>query len=160
MKLRDMSSKDRPHMEEFLYQAIFVPPGTEPFSREIIFRPDMIVYFDGFDPEINNGDCGILAEDNGKIVGMAWVRLINGDGYVDDKTPILSISLLSEYRGQGIGTSIMKRIFDLIKERGFHQTSLSVQAANPAQRLYQRLGYEIHEIIHGNVEVWTMLKRL
>ena len=159
-KQREMSKEDCPHMWDFLYEAIFVPPGEDPLPRDIIYRDDLVIYINGFDPQSNQGDCGVLAEENGKIIGMAWVRIIKCDGYVDDETPILSISLLPEYRGQGIGTSLMTRLFDLLKSRGYIQTSLSVQAANPAAQLYKRLGYNIHEVFNYNVEVWTMLKKL
>ena len=155
-----MNKDDCPHMWDFLYHAIFIPPNEDPLPREIIFREDMVIYINGFDPQNNQSDCGVLAEENGEVIGMAWVRAIQCDGYIDDETPVLTISILPEYRGQGLGTSIMTRLFDLLKSRGYIQTSLSVQAANPASRLYKRLGYSIHEVIHGNVEVWTMIKEL
>ena len=160
IKLREMLSEDFSHMEEFLYLAIFVPPDQKPLEREIIFRPDIYVYIEGFNPENNRGDCGVLAEANGQVAGMAWTRLMKGHGHIDDETPELSMSVLESYRGKGLGTALMMRMFDLLKERGFSQTSLSVQAANPASRLYLRMGYEIYESIQGNVEVWTMIKKL
>ena len=160
IELREMTKEDCPHMWDFLYEAIFIHPGEEPLPRDIVYRDDMVIYINGFDPQNNRGDCGILAEEDGKIVGMAWVRCIKCDGYVDDETPILSISLMPDYRGQSIGTSVMEQLFDLLKSRGYRQTSLSVQAANPAARLYKRLGYEVHEVFNWAVEVWTMIKKL
>lgn len=160
MELKELTKTNRLAMDDFLYEAIFVPPGKKPFPREIISRPDMRIYVDGFDPENNRGDCGVIAEEDGKIIGMAWVRIIESDGYIDDETPVLTISLLPGYRGRGIGESLMLWLFDLLKARGFRRTSLSVQAANPAARFYKRLGYEIHEVFDWNVEVWTMVKVL
>ena len=160
MKIREMASGDYSSMEQFLYLAIFVPPDKEPMPFDIIYRSDIFVYIDGFDSENIRGDCGVIAEADGKIVGMAWTRLMKGHGYIDDETPELTMAVLAEYRGKGIGTALMMRLFELLKERGFYRSSLSVQAANPASRLYQRMGYEIYETVQGNVEVWNMIKGL
>ena len=48
------------------------------------------------------------------------------------------------YRGQGIGTRLLIVLLDAASER-YDAASLSVQADNPALRLYQRLGFEIVE---------------
>ena len=157
---RELTKADRPAMNDFLFEAIFNPPGEKPIPYEIIFRPDISIFVDGFDPENNKGDCGVVMEENSKIIGMAWVRIIECEAYIDDETPVLTISMLPGYRGQGFGESLMLRLFDLLRSRGFSRTSLGVQEANPASRFYQRLGYEIHEVFDWNVVVWTMVKEL
>lgn len=48
-------------------------------------------------------------------------------GHIDKDTPSLAISLLPEYRDQGIGTKLLSNLLSLLYEKGFHQVSLSVQ---------------------------------
>ena len=49
-----------------------------------------------------------MADDEGKVIGAVWTRIMNDYGHVDDDTPSFAISLYKEYRGQGIGTCLMK----------------------------------------------------
>jgi ribosomal protein S18 acetylase RimI-like enzyme len=152
--LRPIYENDIPLLADFLYLAIFLPPGAEPLSREIIFKPDIHIYIKDYGQK---DDCGVIAEISGKAVGAAWVRIIPAYGHTDNGTPELAISVLPEYRGQGIGTQLLTRLFDLLRKRGVKRTSLSVQKANPAARLYQRMGYEI---FRENDEDYIMVKTL
>lgn len=74
-----------------------------------------------------------------------WLRLLIGEhkgyGYVDDETVELSMSVLPDYRGQGIGTQLLTHLF--ASECGRSPISLSVSADNPAMRLYERFGFEV-----------------
>ena len=78
------------------------------------------------------------------MVGAAWARIVRTYGHVDDATPLLSISLLPEHRGRGIGTALMDRLLDHLRTLGHRRASLSVQKANPALRLYRRAGFVGH----------------
>jgi ribosomal protein S18 acetylase RimI-like enzyme len=73
-------------------------------------------------------------------VGAAWTRIIQAYGHIDDETPELAISVLPEYRGRGIGAMLMTRLFELLRERGYKRTSLSVQQENTAVKFYRKLG--------------------
>ncbi|MDR0499899.1 MAG: GNAT family N-acetyltransferase [Coriobacteriales bacterium] len=126
-------------LPDFLYLAIFLAAGAEPPSRDIIKKPEFAIYIDSFGGE---EDCGVVAELDGKIVGAAWTRIIPAYGHVNNATPELAISVLSEFRNSGIGTQLMRRLFELLAERGYKQTSLAVQKESPAVRFYKRLGYE------------------
>ena len=78
-------------------------------------------------------------------------------GHVDDETPSFAISLLPEYRGQGIGTCLMKEMLSLLKDHGYRQASLAVQKANYAVRMYRSVGFEISG---ENGEEYIMVCRL
>ncbi|MDR2894434.1 MAG: GNAT family N-acetyltransferase [Alistipes sp.] len=138
--IRPIERRDYPLLEEFLYRSIFVPEGVEPPAREIIRLPEIYVYIDGFGGE---GDTGVVAEADGQVVGAAWTRIIPAYGQIDPATPELAISVLPQWRGQGIGGRMMERLFGMLNDAGYRRTSLSVQQDNPAVRLYQRLGYVI-----------------
>jgi len=150
--VREIAETDYPLLEDFLYHAVFLPPGTEPPPRDIIFKPEIYIYIKDFGGE---NDCGVAAEYNGKVIGAAWTRIIPAYGHIDDKTPELAVSVLPKYRGRGVGTALMTRLFELLRERGYKLTSLSVQKENPAARLYRRLGYEI---VRENDEDYIMVK--
>ena len=157
--IRPMVKKDYPSLEDFLYHSIFIPKGEDMPPRDIIFEPEIFVYIEDYDGE---NDCGVVAEVDGKIIGMAWTRIIPAYGNIDDKTPELAISVLPEYRGGGVGEILMKSLFTELQNHGFKRTSLSVQKNNPAVRFYQRLGYEITEekLDHAGHEDYIMLKYL
>lgn len=158
-KIRQILTEEYPVLEDFLYHAIFLPVGVEPLPREIIFEPEIFVYIKDFG---GKDDCCVVAEQDGQIVGAAWTRIIPAYGHIDNKTPELAISVLPNWRGKGIGSKLMKSLFELLRERGYQQTSLSVQKDNPAVRFYERLGYEItgERTDHANHEDFLMIKYL
>ena len=155
--IREIRPTEYPQMEDFLYHAIFQPPSQEPLPREVIFEPEIFLYVDGFDPRTRAGDVGAVAKVDGQVVGMAWTRIIPAYGHIDDKTPELAISVLPSHRDSGIGAALMEYLFDLLRARGYAQTSLAVQKENPACRFYRRLGYEV---VRDKPEEWLMLKEL
>jgi ribosomal protein S18 acetylase RimI-like enzyme len=154
ISIKELSQLDYSILENFIYWAIFTPIGSELPARDIIFNPDVFIYIEDFGKK---NDCGVFAEVGGKAVGAAWTRIIPGYGHVDDETPELAISVLPEYRNQGIGSKLMEKLFELLSERGYRQTSLAVQKENPASKFYLRLGYEI---ISENSEEYLMIKKL
>ena len=82
---------------------------------------------------------------------------MNDYGHVDDETPSFAISLIPDYRKQGIGTRLMKEMLSLLKEHGYRQASLAVQKANYAVRMYEKTGFEI---IDENEDEYIMVCRL
>ncbi len=78
------------------------------------------------------------------------------------ETPELAISVLPEFRGYGIGTKLMKKLFEILRDNGYARTSLSVQKDNPAVRFYERLGYQITEekLDYAGNEDFIMVKNL
>ena len=138
---RSLTPADEPFLWDMLYLAVYVPEGSPPLPREIIQAPDMARYVEGWG---RAGDDGFMALDGDKPVGAVWIRLLTGDnkgyGYVDDHTPELSIAILPDYRGMGIGRELMDRMlaFALHVYKG---VCLSVSRDNPAVRLYGSCGF-------------------
>ena len=154
LRIKRINESDYQILEDFIYWSIFVPPGTDLPEKSIIYNPDMFIYIKNYG---NENDCGVFAEIDGKAVGAAWTRIIPAYGHIDDETPELAISILPEYRNQGIGSMLMEKLFELLFQQGYKQTSLSVQKENPAVNFYVRLGYEI---IKEKPEEYLMLKKL
>lgn len=139
--IRKMTAQEYPLLDDFLYEAIFVPEGVEPPSKSIITAPELQIYVKDFGT--SKDDFSLVAEVENKIIGAVWVRIMNDYGHIDDKTPSLAISLYKKYRGQEIGSSLIKEMLSLLQAHGYKRVSLSVQKANYAAKLYQKIGFRI-----------------
>ena len=139
--IRNMREDEWHLLEEFLFQAIYVPEGFEgEVSRDIVRDdPKCRAAYEGFGSLPD--DRALVAVADGEVVGACWVRTTDEYGHIDDATPSFSISLFEEFRGRGIGTELMQRMLDDLLRVGYARTSLSVQKENPAARLYARLGF-------------------
>lgn len=152
---RPLQPSETELLKTFIYEAIFIPEGVEPPPFDIIFRPEIAIYYEGFG--VGKADFCIVAEADGKVVGAVWTRIMNDYGHVDDQTPSFAISLLKEFRNQGIGTELMRRMLQLLKNQGYKQASLAVQKANYAVRMYKKVGFEI---VDENTEEFIMVCHL
>ena len=150
-RIREISDKEYSVLNDFLYEAIFIPEGIPAPPKEIIFKPELQVYVSDFGER--KGDMGLVAETD-KIIGAVWVRIMNDYGHIDNETPSFAISLYKEYRGHGIGTALMKEMLAMIKQAGYKQASLAVQKENYAVKMYKKVGFEI---IDENEEEYIML---
>lgn len=153
--IRAIEEKEYPLLEDFLYEAIFIPEGVANPPKSIIKQPELQIYIKDFGKE--KDDIGLVVQVGKKVVGAVWVRIINDYGHVDDMTPSFAISLYKEYRGLGIGTDLMKEMLDVLKGKGYKQTSLSVQKTNYAVKMYKQVGFEI---VDENSEEYIMVCRL
>ena len=154
-QIRELRETEYELLNDFLYEAIFIPEGAEAPDRSIIDLPELQIYVENFGK--NDPDRCLTAESDGKILGAVWTRIMNDYGHIDENTPSLAISLYPEYRGQGIGTDLMRHMISLLRNMGFQQASLSVQKANYAVRMYQKLGFRVYR---ENEEEYIMLIRL
>ena len=137
--IRRLRADEHPLLEDFLYLAIFVRPGETPPGREVIYRPELWLYVDGFGSR--RGDIAMAAESEGRVVGAAWARIMDDYGHIDDETPSLAISLREDSRGKGVGRRLMTALLAELRREGFARTSLSVQKDNYALKLYSSLGF-------------------
>ena len=143
--IEPITARDEPLLWEMLYQAIYVPAGMTAPPRQVVNTPGLsrCVQASG---QANDDGMKAVAADRMQPIGAAWLRLLTdesrGYGYIDDRTPELSIAITPEHRGKGVGTRLLCALFE--RARDLHEAvSLSVSVENPAIRLYQRLGFEI-----------------
>ena len=142
--IRNIKTSEIPLLSTFIYEAIFKKNEDAPLPTDIINEPDVKVYIEGFGKK---DDYCLVAEKDKKIIGAVWARILCGEikgfGNIDEQTPEFAISLFKEYRNKGIGTALMKRMLQLLKENGYRQTSLAVQKENYAANMYKKLGFKV-----------------
>jgi ribosomal protein S18 acetylase RimI-like enzyme len=143
IRIRPLEPWDASLLRTYLRLSIFVRTGDPPPPPEIVDRPEIACYVEGWG---RYGDDGVLAVDepSGADLGAAWIRLWPGPetgyGFVDRGTPEVSIAVRPEFRGRGIGTCLLDALLDRASQR-HRAVSLSVSLNNPAVALYQRLGF-------------------
>lgn len=150
--IRELKESEYPVLEEFLYQAIFQRDEKNPIPRSELTKPSINIYIRDFGKY--EDDFCLCAEVDRKVVGAVWVRNIQGFGSIDDQTPEFSISLYSDYRGEGIGTAMMRAMLQKLKEKGYAKASLAVQKDNYALKMYTAVGFEI---VDENEEEYIMV---
>jgi GNAT superfamily N-acetyltransferase len=140
IRYRPATREDEPLLWTMLYHAVHVPPGAAPPSEDVVRRPELARYVEGWSDE----DLGLIAIWHGQRVGAAWLRLLTGErrgyGHVADDVPELAVAVLPQWRDRGVGSALLRRLLAAAGER-HTRVSLSVNAANPARRLYERLGF-------------------
>ena len=77
--IREINSNEYKVLDDFLYEAIFIPEGVEAPPREIINVPELQVYVQDFGKQ--EGDICFVAEVDKMIVGAVWVRIMDDYGH-------------------------------------------------------------------------------
>lgn len=153
--IRKIKDDEYDLLNDFLYEAIFIPKGVEPPPKSVINLPELQVYIVDFGKK--EDDICFLAEVDEKVAGAVWVRVMSDYGHIEDGVPSFAISLYKEYRGCGIGTALMKTMLRELEQRGYEKTSLSVQKSNYAVKMYKNVGFEI---VDENEEEYIMVCNL
>ena len=79
------------------------------------------------------------------------------EGHIDNDTPSLAMSVCPQYRGLGIGTSLLKQLLQVERLAGYSKISLSVQKSNYAVKMYEKVGFTV---VDENSEEYIMTVNL
>ena len=92
--IRPLKPEEYSVLEDFLYDAIYLPKGAAAPPKEIINQPELAVYIADFGQA---DDLCLVAEAYGHLLGAVWTRIlagkIKGYGNVDEHTPEFAISV-------------------------------------------------------------------
>lgn len=143
IEIRQARADDRAFIESMVVEAVNWDPGRAPLSREAVAaEPTFDRYLAGWP---RPSDLGMVAEADGVAVGATWLRFFDatepGYGFIAEDIPEISIAVAPGWRGQGIGGRLLDALVDLARARRIGAISLSVEAANPARRIYERRGF-------------------
>lgn len=143
--IREIQPYEYPLMKEFIYEAVYQPDPNNPYPKELIYYPEIRIYWDDWNTK--KDDYCLISLIDDKPIGAVWIRtfhgVLKGYGYIDENTPELSIAIFPEYRNKGIGTNLMNQMIRLMITKGFKKVSLSITKGNKAIHLYNRLGFKV-----------------
>lgn len=93
--------------------------------------------------EVGSASLGIVAEEDGRIVGAADLRQLSPARC--SHVGILSIGVHPDFQRRGIGRALMQRLIEHAKASGLRRLELYMRSDNaPAEALYRSLGFD-HE---------------
>ena len=128
ISLRKMKEEDVDRIVEIERLSFTTPWSKYAFLSEIYNQPI---------------SCPFVIEDSrkNKIIGYVIYWIIGDEAHINN------IALHPEFRGQGIGEYVLRKIIELIKKAGAKFISLEVRPSNiPARKLYQKLGFRLKAI--------------
>ena len=144
-EVRPGGPEDLEFIRDMLYEAACWRPGaSRPPRDEVLSAPQNALYVEGWG---RPGDAAVvaLARTDGERIGAAWYRLMlpedPGYGFVDAATPELSIAVVPEFRGRGVGGALLQALIRTARSQGFGALSLGVEKSNPALQIYERHGF-------------------
>lgn len=87
--IRTIRSAEHTLIENFVYEAIYHPDPTNPYPKEVIYYPQVRVYWTNWGT--GKDDHCLLALIDDKPIGAVWIRTFQGElkgcGYIDEHTP-------------------------------------------------------------------------
>lgn len=87
----------------------------------------------------------LMAEDEGEVIG--FLRADRGRQKRINHVAYITIGILKEYRGRGIGTALLEALEQWSKENGISRMELTVMCHNvEGIRLYRKNGFEVEGI--------------
>ncbi|WP_367181879.1 GNAT family N-acetyltransferase [Fusobacterium sp.] len=137
--MREIKKSEYHLLDDFLYKAIFIPENEIAPPREVTKFPELQVYIKDFGKF--KDDIALVVEIDKKIIGMIWSRIMNDYGHIDEETPSLAMSITKEFQNKKIGTILLGKMLEKLKEKNYKKVSLSVQKNNYAVKLYKKAGF-------------------
>ncbi|MDO8398619.1 MAG: GNAT family N-acetyltransferase [Bradyrhizobium sp.] len=101
---------------------------------------------------IKRGRPEFVAVSAGEVVG--WCDVLPKDRPIYVRTGVLGMGLLPPFRGQGIGTDLIRRSLAAARAFGLHRVELTVRENNTsAVQLYKKVGFEVEGLQRDAVQV-------
>ncbi len=152
LDVRPLVESDLPFIAEMTLLAAF-PPGPLPEGAR--GKPRVVRWTQDWG---RPGDAGVVAWREGRLVGAAWCRVqeeapVQGE---DGPLPEVAIGVVPEERSHGVGERLLNALVSQAAQAGQSALSLTVNAQNPAHRLYERVGFVLDR---RDGDCLTMVKR-
>jgi len=135
-------------------------------SKTLQELPTLSIYNDFYG--LTRKDLGLYALSNNKIAGAIWSRKLqvehNSTAFIDENTPVISVAVLPEFRGRGIGSLMMNQF---LQEAGALYDAISVNVLKNSRAIgfYKKFGFiEIQDSERQSVvdsaKIIIMIKKL
>lgn len=114
------------------------------FEQESDFKVDEEAQKRGLTLILENRNIGdlLIAYDGSKVLGMMSLLYTISTAVGGRVAMVEDVVVLPEYRGQGIGTELMKFAIEFAKAQGVNRLTLLTDASNEkAQKFYQKFGF-------------------
>jgi GNAT superfamily N-acetyltransferase len=87
----------------------------------------------------------------GSLVAVADERLLSACVVTEDRGRLLVAFVLTrpDHRGRGLATALLTRSAARLRTAGATEWTLAVTRGNPAQALYERLGFAVDESLRS-----------
>ncbi|MGY6500997.1 MAG: N-acetyltransferase family protein [Acidimicrobiales bacterium] len=144
--IRAATASDEPFLREMLVAAAGWRPDSEWRTVDAVLAvPAFAHYIVGWPAD---GDVGVVAEDEQhRPVGAAWYRYLPPDdpgfGFVSPDVPEITIGVVADQRGRGVGRRLLVSLLEQATARGVPRVSLSVETDNTAMDLYADVGFDV-----------------
>jgi GNAT superfamily N-acetyltransferase len=137
--IRQLTREDEPILWEMLYYGLSAVGKSEPPSRDVVRRPEIARYVEGWG---RIGDSGFVAHDKKSrvLLGAVWLRRPRDKS---DASPELALAVKPEHRRHGIGTALLTQLVRANPDQS--SISVSFVAGKPVLRLYERFGFKVVE---------------
>ncbi|MGQ9719395.1 MAG: ribosomal protein S18-alanine N-acetyltransferase [Nitrososphaerales archaeon] len=105
------------------------------------------IFFEGMLKELP--EAFLVAENDGKIVGYMMCRIEHGLSILHKfglarKGHIVSIAVLEQHRGKGLGSSLVEEALKALKNKSCSEAFLEVRVSNTdAISLYEKMGFKV-----------------
>jgi GNAT superfamily N-acetyltransferase len=105
-EIRPLTHQDEPILWEILYYGLSSAGKNQPPSRDVVRRPEISRYVEGWG---RGGDTGFVAHDkkDRALLGAAWLRRPTDRS---DALPELALAVKPEHRRHGIGTALLTQL--------------------------------------------------
>lgn len=116
-----------------------------------VLKPDEDLYFYDIPAIISDTEKSLLVvvEDDGKVIGCGFGQIRNNAHYYKQEQfgYIGMMSVLENYRGQGLGGKILEALLDFFRQKNIKEAKLQVVSNNDgAIHAYRKMGFEEHLI--------------
>jgi len=88
------------------------------------------------------------------VIGITLLHSDVATGLTNGLAYISSLAVTAEYRGRGVGSTLLRGVERWAASWGKRGLSLHVAASNPARHLYERLGFRTRREIEERLTEW------
>ena len=127
-----------------LERVCFKDPWTRRMYLADLTQNELATYLAVRWPGSDSNHSSLVTRQTSNVKRQTSLLAYGGFWLMADEAHIATIASHPDWRGCGLGLYLMLALLDVAQASGAHLSTLEVRAGNlPAQRLYEKLGYEI-----------------